>query len=157
MNNLIDVNLSAVNKESAFGGISDAKLAMPYLIKLSDDDRKSLQMMDDGRKPFVEKCIEYASHNPVLDPGSGLIEHAPNDISLFSFLSTVENELLQLLEMVHDTKQLAGAEAYEVARMVYLKAKMNVQLGIPGSQSIVDELGQLYKQNGASAKAAAVK
>jgi len=157
MNNLIDVNMSTVDKESVFGAISTTKLAMPYLIKLSDDDRKSLQKMDDGRKPFVEKCIDYASHNPDLDPGSGLILHVPNDISLYSFLSTVENELLQLLEMVRDTKQLAGAEAYEVARMVYMKAKMNVQMGIPGSQSVVDELGQLYKQNGASAKTTAAQ
>jgi hypothetical protein len=154
MNNLIDVNLTALEKETAIGVVSSAKLAMPFLIKLSDDERKSLQMMDDGRKPFVEKCIDFASHNPNLDLGSGLIMRVPNDLSLYSFLSTIENELLQLLEMVHDTKQLAGAEAYEVARMVYLKAKMNVQMGIPGSQSIVDELGQLYKQNGAAARTA---
>lgn len=157
MNNLIDVNLTALEKDSALVGISATKVAMPYLIKLSDDDRRSLQKMDDGRKPFVEKCVDFASHNLALDPGSGLIERAPNDISLYSFLSSVENELLQLLEMVRDTKQLAGAEAYEVARMVYLKAKMNVQMGIPGSQSIVDELGQLYKQNGTAAKTTAAQ
>ena len=157
MNNLIDVNLSPEAKAPVMEAIGATKLAMPFLIKLSDDDRRSMQMMDDGRKPFVEKCIDYASRNESLDPGSGLLELAPNDVSLYSFLSTVENELKQMLEMVHDTKQVAGSEAYQVARIVYMKAKMNVKMGIPGSQAIVDELSKLYKQNGVSAKTTDVK
>lgn len=154
MNNLIDVNLSAENKDSVLQAISATKLAMPFLIKLSDNDRASMQMIDDGRKPFVEKCIDLAVRNASLDPGSGFLELAPNDVSLYSFLSIVENELKQLLEMVHDTKQVAGSEAYEVARIVYMKAKMNVKMGIPGSQAIVDDLSKLFKQNGTSAKTA---
>jgi hypothetical protein len=157
MNNLIDVNLSAETKDSVLQAISATKLAMPFLIKLSDDARKSLQMMDDGRKPFVEKSIDFASRNAELDPGSGLLQAAPNDVSLYSFLSTIENDLRQLIEMVHDTKQLAGSEAYDVARFVYMKAKMNVKMNIPGSQAIVDELSKLYKQNGTAAKTVAEK
>ncbi|MDP3444877.1 MAG: hypothetical protein Q8T08_18620, partial [Ignavibacteria bacterium] len=122
MNNLVDVNLSPEVKETVMGAINATKASMPFLIKLSDDDRKSMQMVDDGRKPFVEKSIDFAIRNESLDPGSGLLELAPNDSSLFSFLSTVENELKQLLEMVRDTKQMAGSEAYEVARIIYLKA-----------------------------------
>jgi hypothetical protein len=114
-------------------------------------------MIDDGRKPFVEKSISLATRNASLDPGSGLLEAAPNDVDLFSFLITVENELLQLLEMVHDTKQLTGSEAYDVARFIYMKAKMNVKMDVPGSQAIVDELSKLFKQNGVSAKPAEVK
>lgn len=147
MNNLIDVNLSPEEKEAILQAISSTKLTMPFLLKLSDTDRKSLQMIDDVRRPFVEKSIDIATRNPNLDPGSGLLQAAPNDVSLYTFLSTIENELKQLLEMVHDTKQVAGSEAYEVARIVYMKAKMNVKMGIPGSQAVVDELGKLYKQN----------
>lgn len=152
MNNLIDVNLDQGTKDSILQTILSTKSMMPFLIKLSDDDRKSLQMINDGRKPFVEKSIDFGIRNANLDPGSGLLQAAPNDVSLFSFLSTVENELEQMLEMVRDTKQVAGSEAYEVARIIYMKAKMNVKMGIPGSQAIVDELSKLYKQNGASAK-----
>jgi MoxR-like ATPase len=157
MSNLIDVNLSTETKDSVLQAISATKLAMPFLIKLSDSDRKSLQPIDDGRKPFVEKSIDFASRNPVLDPGSGMLQAAPNDVSLYSFLSIAENELSQLLEMVRDTKQAAGSEAYDVARFIYMKAKMNVKMGVPGSQAIVDELSKLYKQNASPAKTAEVK
>ncbi len=148
MNNNIDVILTPENKEMVFQAIRDAKTGMPYLVKLSKDDRKSLQKMDDGRKPFVQKGVEFATGNKDLDPGSGLLKAAPNDVELYSFLAVLENELRQMLEMVVDTKMLAGSEAYDVGRFIYMKAKMNVAMGIPGSQAIVDELSKLYKQNG---------
>jgi len=148
MNNKINVILTPENKETVVQAIKDAKTGMPFLIKLSKDERKSLQKMDDGRKPFVQKGVEFAKGNKDLDPGSGLLEAAPNDVELYSFLATLENELRQLLEMVIDTKILAGSEAYDVGRFVYMKAKMNVAMDIPGSQAIVDELSKLYKQNG---------
>jgi len=52
--------------------------------------------------------------------------------------------------MVSDTRQLAGAEAFETARFIYMKAPMAVKMKEPGSQSIVDELGKLFKQQPAA-------
>lgn len=152
MENRIDVTIAPELKTTILQAVNTARTAMPFLIKLSDTDRQSLQMMNDGRKPFVEKCIDLASRNTSLDPGSSLLEQAPKDIELYTFLASLENELQQLMEMVRDTRQLAGAEAYEVARFVYMKAKMNEKLGQPGSKAIVDELSKLFKQNGAQVK-----
>lgn len=152
MENRIDVTLAPESQNSIMTAVNTIKTGLPFLIKLSDSDRKSLQMMDDGRKPFVEKSISLAGRNASLDPGSGLLDAAPRDLELFSFLSTLENELLQIVEMVHDTKQLAGSEAYEVGRFIYMKAKMNVKMNVPGSQAIVDELGKLFKQTAVGVK-----
>jgi hypothetical protein len=145
MENRIDVVMKPETKEKIFQAIKSVREEMPYLIKLSEDEHKSLQKMEDGRKPFVHKCFEIAAKNEVLDPGSDILKSAPNDLELYLFLSSVENQLHQLLELVSDTKQLAGAEAYDIARFIYMKAKMNVKLGIPGSQAIVDELNKLYR------------
>jgi hypothetical protein len=119
---------------------------MAFLIKLSEADRKSLQLLDDGRKPFTEKAHELATRNTAINPGDALLTACQYDLNLYSGLSVIENELLQLLEMVHDTKQLAGAEAHEVARFVYMKVKMALKMKEPGMQAIVDELGKLFKQ-----------
>ena len=152
MNNKINFILTPENKETVFQAVKDARTGMPFLIKLSKGERKALQKMDDGRKPFVQKGVEFATGNKDLDPGSGLLEAAPNDVELYSFLAILENELRQMLEMVVDTKMLAGSEAYDVGRFVYMKAKMNVEMKIPGSQAIVDELSKLFKQNGTPKK-----
>src|SRR5665648_555407 len=70
MNNKINVILTPENKETVVQAIKDAKTGMPFLIKLSKDERKSLQKMDDGRKPFVQKGVEFAKGNRDLDPVS---------------------------------------------------------------------------------------
>ena len=147
MENSFDVVLTPENKKSVFQEIMNARTGMPYLIKLSDDDRKSLPKMDDGCKQFVQKSFEFASKNEALDPGSNLLKSGPIDMDLYSFLASVETQLRELLEMVKDTKQVAGSEAYEIARFIYMKAKMNVKLNIPGSQAIADDLGKLFRPN----------
>ena len=147
MENRIDVVVATENKEGIIQALKSIKSGMSYLIKLSEDDRKSIQKVDDGRRPFVQKSLEFALKNNDLDPGSELLKEAAKDMDLYIFLASVESELHQLLDMVTDTKQLTGSEAYEVARFIYMKAKMNVKMGIPGSQAIVDELSKLYKVN----------
>jgi hypothetical protein len=147
MENRIDVVLTPENKEPIFQACKSARAGMPYLTKISEEERKALPKMDDARKPFVLKSLEFASINQALDPGSDLLKGMQKDYELYTFLTSVENELRQLLEMVTDTKQLAGSEAYEVARFIYMKAKMNVKMGIPGSQVIAEELGHLFKHS----------
>jgi hypothetical protein len=141
----IDVVLTPENKEAIFQAIKDCKEGIPYLVKLTDEDHRSLHKMDEGCRPFVQKCLELASKNEALDPGSDLLKGAANDVNLYLFLAKVENQLRQLLEMVADTKLLAGSEAYDIARVIFMKAKMNVKLGVPDSQPIADDLGKLYK------------
>lgn len=147
MENRIDITLPEETKNQILLGITGLKSQMAFLIKLSDTDRKSLQLLDDGRKPFTEKARELATRNTAINPGDALLIACEHDLNLYSGLSVIENELKQLLEMVHDTKQLAGAEAYEVSRFVYMKAKMALKMNEPGMQAIVDELGKLFKQS----------
>ncbi len=152
MENRIDVVLTKETEDQILKSVSDLKKMMPFLIKLSAADRDTMPMISDGRKPFVEKAYDLASRSAIINPGADMVTAGLHDLNLFSFLMSLENELLQLLEMVRDTKQLAGGETYEVARYVYSKAKMELKMGTPGMQAIVDELGKLYKQSPAAAK-----
>lgn len=150
MNNRIDSELSAADLKAIRDALAAIRTGLPFLIKLGDDERKGMALMDDGRSPFVEKSFELGAGNAIIEPGPGLIEAGKKDLSLFISLTTIKNELQQLLEMVSDTRQLAGAEAFETARFIYMKAQMAVKMKDPGSQSIVDELGKLFKQQPAA-------
>jgi hypothetical protein len=149
MNNRIDSEILPADLTSIRQGISAIRTKLPFLIKLGDTERKGLSLMNDGRRPFVEKSFELGEGNTIIEPGPGLIDAGKKDLALFLTLTTIKNELEQLLEMVTDTRQLAGAEAYEMARFIYMKAQMAVKMKEPGTQTIVDELGKLYKQQSA--------
>ena len=153
MNHRIDAEISPAGTETVQQAFSSIKEQMPFLTKLSDGERKGMALMDDGRRPFVEKSFELAARNPMLDPGAGLIDAGKRDLNLFLALTTIKNELEQLLEMVTDTRQIAGAEAFEMARIIYMKAQMAVKMKEPGSQSVLDELGKLFKHQPAAAVA----
>ena len=145
MENRIDATLPEELKNQILLGITGLRSLMAFLIMLSESDKHSIQQMDDGRKPFTEKARELATRTPTINPGDALLVNAEHDLNLYSGLAIIENELAQLLEMVSDTKQLAGAEAYEVSRFIYMKAKMALKMKEPGMQVIVDELGKLFK------------
>ena len=146
MKNLISVNVPDEDQRLVFKAVGDIKSTMPYLTKMSKS--ASLSMMNDGRKPFVEKCLDFASRNPDLRPEENIVTEGDKDLKLFSFLQSVEIEVAQLLEMIHDTRQLAGSEAYDAGLRIYRKAKYNESIDVPGSKAIVEELGKLFKQGG---------
>ncbi len=150
MDTRINVVLTPETKDQILQGIVALKTMMPFLIKLSDTDRKALQMLDDGRKPFTQKAYDYASRNNAINPGTEMVLAGMHDLDLYTTLSAIEKDLLQLVEMVRDTKQLSGAESYEIARFIYMKAKMALKMKEPGMQTVVDELGKLYKQTPAA-------
>jgi hypothetical protein len=146
MENKIDVSVAQETQTQVLQELATLKALMPFLIKLSKKQRDALHKLSDGRKPFVEKGLYYGTSNTELNPGEEMLDACNNDFSLYTFLNNVEQELLQLLEMVHDTKQLAGAEALTVASYIYSVAKLKLKLGAPGMQSVVDDLGKLFEQ-----------
>lgn len=150
MNNKVDKQLTDEEKTEILQLVTTLRSKMPFLIKLSNDERKSMVFMDDGRKPFAGKAFDYAGRNNDVNPGTEMVNAGNSDLDTFSFLSTVESELGQMYEMVRDTKQAAGSEAFEVARFIYKKAKMSLEMGIPGMQTIVDDLGKLFKSTPSS-------
>jgi hypothetical protein len=147
MENKIDVSVNQETQTQILQGVAALKTLMPFLIKLSNKQRDALHKLSDGRKPFTEKALYYGTNNTNLDVSAEMLAAFNHDFSLYSFLSNLEQELLQLREMVHDTKQLAGAESLVVASFIYLVAKLKLKLGVPGMQTIVDDLGKLFEQS----------
>lgn len=159
MSNLISAQISDEDLQSVLQAINTIRQKLPFLVKLSPAESKSLAMLLDGRYPFASKALDYASREQSICPNPQLLEEARKDINIFDKLQTVDRELSRLSEMVTDTRKLAGAELYEFSRIIYKMAKISAAIGTPGTQSIVDDLGQLFANNGKStpAKAATVQ
>lgn len=150
MSNQISTQFSDEDLNDVLQAITTIRQKLPFLVKLSADDKKKTAMLDDGRAPFASKALDYASRETSISPNPLLLKEAKLDSNLFGKLQSVDRELARLSEMVTDTKMLAGAELYEFARVVYKMAKISASLGNPGTQSIVDDLGRLYASNGSS-------
>ena len=150
MTNLISAQIPDEDLESVIQAINTIHRKLPFLVKLSPAESKTMAMLQDGRYPFASKAIDYASREQSICPNPQLLEEAKKDIGIFDKLQTVDRELSRLSEMVADTRKLAGAELYEFARVIYKMAKISASLGTPGTQSIVDDLGQLFANNGKS-------
>ncbi len=148
MKNLINAVLPDEKRNEFLQTLLILRGMLPFLIKLSKDERAGMQMMEDGRKPFVQKAFDFADNEPEASPGAALVADARKDLDLFQGLEMLELELSRLTEMVHDTRQLAGAEAYKVALIIKKKAMLANVMGVPGMQTIVDELAKLFKMSG---------
>jgi len=62
-------------------------------------------------------------------------------------------ELQSLAEMLNDARTAAGSDAYQAALSVYNSAKGAAKQGVPGTQTIVDEMGKLFEGQRNNSKA----
>jgi len=150
MSNQISVQINDEDLEEVLQALDTIHLKLPFLVKLSPAQKKATAMLDDGRIPFANKALDYASREVSISPNQLLLEEAKKDSQLYNKLQSVDRELARLSEMVSDTRMLAGAELYEFARFVYKMSKISASIGTPGTKSIVDDLGKLYAGNGNS-------
>jgi hypothetical protein len=150
MSNQISAELSDQGLAEVQMAIADIRQKLPFLVLLSPGEKKATAMLDEGRIPFALKAVEYASRETAISPNPQLLVEAKRDLAIYNKLQSVERELSRLSEMVGDTRMLAGAELYQFARVTYKMSKIAASLNVPGTKSIVDDLGRLFAPQGRS-------
>ena len=148
MSGYITATFPQEKEQRALELIAELKEILPFVIKLSPSDRKTMPKIDDGRIPFVEKSLLFGKQQPMIVPPFAPLDELTNDLSLFSSLRRVALDLASLSEMVSDTRLAAGSDAYQAALSIYKSAKGASKMGVPGTQSIVDELSKLFDGQG---------
>ena len=153
MANLISATFTEENERQAMALLAQLKALFPFGIKLSDDEKKHLNRLDDGRIPFVEKGLFYSERQPLEVPPFTNLGEYKKDIDFVKATSRVGVELQSLAEMVTDARTAAGSDAYQAALSVYNSAKGAAKQGVPGTQTIVDEMGKLFEGQRNNSKA----
>jgi hypothetical protein len=148
MSNYISASLSEENQKKALDLIAQLKTILGFGVKLSPDQRRTLPKVDDVRLPFVEKGIEFGKQEPKIVPPYTNLDEFGKDLKLYRDLSSIERELSSLAEMVTDTRMAAGSDAYQAALSIYRSAKGASKMGLPGTQSIVDQMKKLFEGQG---------
>lgn len=144
MANLISATFSEEDEAKAMELLAQLKALFPFGIKLSDVEKKHLPRLDDGRIPFAEKGLFHGEQQPlVVPPYTDLVEYK-KDLDFVKATRRVGAELMSLAEMMDDTRIAAGSDAYQAALSIYNSAKGAAKQGVPGTQTIVDEMGKLF-------------
>ncbi len=140
--NLNQTNFSDSDQQAVMAAIVTIRQKLPFLIALSNSQRRMLPKLGDKTRTFVEKAMEVATQNADFLPRSFDVEAMRRELRLFEGLYPILLSLTQLQELVADTHMVAGSEAYACARTVYHSAKANGKDA--GINTVIDELGRRY-------------
>jgi hypothetical protein len=145
MKGQIQATLTHEVKGNAIEAIDTLKDSLPFLLNLSTAQRVSLPKMDDGRRPFVEKALGYGEKESAVVPPYIDLAELRSDLELYSSLAEIYKPLKQLEQLLSDTLIAAGSDSYTAALSIYNSAKRAAKDGVPGAQSIVDDLKKLFE------------
>lgn len=147
MSDYISAVLTEENRKKVLAHSAEIKNLVAFGIKLSTKEKKLMNKMEDGRLPFVEKSLSLGQKQAAIVPPYTNINELNSDLELFKSLKEIEYELNSLVEIISDTRTAAGADAYNAALSIYKSAKGAAKMGVPGTQSIVDELSILFEKS----------
>jgi len=148
MSNLISATFSEEDEKEVMELLAQLKAKFPFGIKLTDDQKKRLPKLDDARIPFADKGLFYGEQQPLIVPPYTDLGEYKVDLNFVKATRRVGSELASIAEMVSDTRMAAGADAYQAALSIYSSAKSAAKQGVPGTQTIVDEMGKLFDGQG---------
>jgi hypothetical protein len=142
----IDAQLSDEDKNTIITKLREVEALIPFAIKLSVEERKSMSKMGKKTIGFVSSSLGVAKNQPQYVPTYIDLAKKTEDMELAMQLVDVMNVLGPLYEMLTDTLMVAGAEAYLSARVIYDSVKVAVKSGLPGSEVISKDLGKIFKK-----------
>lgn len=143
--NLIDAQLSTENENLAIQKLKETESLFPFMVKLSPQERQTLPKMGKKTLDFVERSMVYARENPELVPPYMSIEAQERDMELSKQVQRVLAILEPFCEKLRDTHMLLGSEAYATSRVFYTTVKGAAKAGVPGSETIANDLGERFK------------
>lgn len=149
--NRLSVVLSVAEIARITAGLADAQQTMPFLLGLTEHERRQLPMIRKSNKLFVDEAVRLVKENQTLFPGYINPLEIEKDLTLHDQLLEIERMLEQLLEKVRHTRMLAGSEAYVAALLFYEMAKAAAARGVPGSDTVAKRLGERFTRHGRTA------
>ena len=142
-----DKNLQAI--KDALAAIESV---LPFLITLTDDERKALRNTGEGRLPFVLDAGEVAQNNPDILPKAFDTADFESVVALFNALTEILTLVDQTRSKIDDTRLAAGAQALSGASDVYHYAQ-DAAKKTPGLKPIVERMGQQFQKAAATRRA----
>ena len=158
MSNITNNRVSASIDEGTLKEVKDAlaliNSKLPFLIGLKPEERQSIPKISEVNKVFTADAIVAIKNNGNLLPAYLSVDEISKDYKLYEQLDEVVSLSQQLTEKLSDTQMMAGSEAYVSALTAYRLFEAASNAGLPGTDTIYDQLKQRFAQQGSNQQAA---
>ncbi|TAF73862.1 MAG: hypothetical protein EAZ53_11395 [Bacteroidetes bacterium] len=145
--NNISVALPQADVDAIKAALATINSKLPFLINLTNEERKNLLKMGPKSIDFVQSSLRVVNNNASILPASFSAVEFAKDVNVYVPLSEIQLLISSLNEKLNDTAMAVGSEAMRQSLDVYDYVK-TASKRTPGLKSIVDELGQRFKEQG---------
>jgi hypothetical protein len=142
--NLVSAALPPADKTAVQTSIQAITTKLPFLISLTNDERKGGMKLGDKSVAFIAKAISYAQANPALVPGYVNLVEIQKDYNLQKDLIDIQQWMTSLLQKIDDTQQEAGVEAFNGILAFYQAVRVAAEKDVPGARAIYEDLNQRF-------------
>ena len=149
----IDATISAADLQDIKNAFATINAKLPFLVSLTNDERKSIVKTGSVSLNFVTKALTAAQQNPAIFPGSFETPKFERDCDLFATLTELNTLANQIAEQIDDTRMAVGGEAMRQAMQTYEYVKTGAKTN-PGLKTVADELGERFKKSSTAAPTA---
>jgi hypothetical protein len=140
----ISATLTDAQRDLVLAKIDEIEAALPFLVDLDSDDVAALPKLGDRSLPFTERSLALARQDDSFLPRKFDLDEFARDLALYQALDSLIHPLTSLLELIKDTRVLAGSDAYAAALDVYHAAKRAGKGS--GLDSVLNEVGKRFAQ-----------
>ncbi|WP_017655935.1 hypothetical protein [Fortiea contorta] len=137
-------SLSAQDIQEIKTALQIVQKKLPFLITLSNQERRKLLKMGDKSLAFVNNSVTAAQSNGDILPASFDVEELVRDYQLATALTEVLISMRQITEQVDDTLLAVGSEAMASSLTVYDYVKTAAKK-TPGLKTVAEQLGERFK------------
>jgi hypothetical protein len=138
--NRVSATLSDQDIADINTAIDTIKSKLPFLVSLSNEERKVLPKLGDKSQGFDDKCTAYMASNPEFIPGFIDNAEVDKDRALLARIMQFFPSLQTLCETVDDTPMVASSEVWMADLAYYQNVREAAKRGLPGADTIYGEL-----------------
>lgn len=144
--NRVSITITDAQKNDIKDKTADlATVTNDFTTVIDKDTLNSLSTIADGRIPFVEKVAQYAVSNPEFLQPLADVGEFQIDFKAFKDLREVVLPMRVIVNNLLASMRVSGSEAWRFALNYYSSLQFHARMGVPGAQTILDELRPLFE------------
>lgn len=138
--NRISASITAQDVTDINAAIQTIRTKLPFLIGISNQERREMAKLGDKSMGFDEKCAAYMVSNPEFLPGFVVPAEVNKDRELRDLMLEFFPNLQTLCESVDDTLMVVNSELMMADLSFYQNVRQAAKRGRPGADTIYNDL-----------------